>query len=553
MLLSCQKEEVVQPIDSSFKNVQRIVRESCYRCHKDYDLSSEAQFLATSEIVPGRSDKSAFYKVLDYANLTKDQMPPDEKLPWNDVLSIKYWIDDLDSGTSQLENHYQPKKISPDELYMRCYSHLTGSLPTNKKKFHSREEAIHSCLEMFKNTKLVLDKKINYSNEQIKIINQFSRLHYSFFIPFDFFRANQDWATQDVIDQYGVSYYYILSLFDEDFSFKDIFKFNQPLEGIRLSKVESTYFSAFVHGQRFEKKSGEWRLGDDKKINDPWSPQLVERGELIGIRRIPIERDKISAYVPGHRPTKAIKKDVKIHKHFGGGVLGSQQYLLAYANRDMGVKSDGKVKMNRAWSKSILTNFLCRDLPVIGKKDVLGLVKKNSTIPFKRKTNCMMCHYTMDSLSGLLRNIESFQTNSFEVPGEVLHSRHMRSFHHKDLKAEVHDEDSKDFHLSLPSGAFIYRDLQGRLHNKKLDSLNDLGEYLVGVPEVYSCIVSRYYEFFTGHRVKIEKKKEGSKQGSHLRFVSRLADELKQHQSLRETISSILKSDVYAYEFFINK
>ena len=71
-------------------------------------------------------------------------------------------------------------------------------------------------------------------------------IYYILLIPFDFFRANQDWGTQEIVDQYGPALYFNLAVFDDDFKFNDIFKSQKHLEGIRKSESRNDYYSSFV-------------------------------------------------------------------------------------------------------------------------------------------------------------------------------------------------------------------------------------------------------------------------------------------------------------------
>ena len=109
LIISCKKDFKESEIDSSFKNVQRIVSNSCIECHKDYNISNEENFLKLGLVVPGDPLKSRLYKTINYPNLTLKQMPPEEKIPWNDVLSIKYWIQELKDNEADTDNQYQAK------------------------------------------------------------------------------------------------------------------------------------------------------------------------------------------------------------------------------------------------------------------------------------------------------------------------------------------------------------------------------------------------------------------------------------------------------------
>lgn len=552
LIISCKKDFKESEIDSSFKNVQRIVSNSCIECHKDYNISNEENFLKLGLVVPGDPLKSRLYKTINYPNLTLKQMPPEEKIPWNDVLSIKYWIQELKDNEADTDNQYQAKTLTGKAFFQRCFSHLTGSLPSQEiiDKITTKQKALSFCERILNEAKLSLNSKTVESDLSKNILNNFNRLHLSFFIPFDFFRANQDWGTQEIVDQYGPALYFNLAVFDDDFKFNDIFKSQKHLEGIRKSESRNDYYSSFVHGERYKIEGTEWRLGDDMDVNIPWSPSLIERGSLVGIREVEKNRSQLKAYVPGHRFVKSVKESVNIYEHFGGGVLGSQQYLLAYGDRDLGVFADGKVRLDRGWSKSVISNFLCRDLPVVKQDDVKLLINPKSDLSFKRKNNCMMCHYTMDNMAGVLRNLSSISTNNFEVPGLLLHSRHIKQHSGRKMTSDIHDAAVSDFHLSKPEGKFAFRDMDNKLHISKIDNLSDLGESLLATPDLYTCMVSKYYQHFTGVSFRPSLSDKNDNKNGHYKFIRKEANLLKKHGNLKRTILNILNSEVYAQEYY---
>ena len=127
---------------------------------------------------------------------------------------------------------------------------------------------------------------------------------------------------------------------------------------------------------------------------------------------------------------------IDLFKSAGGGALGSHAFILQnmddnfpklYAGEDLydnpqngtRVVADGSVKIQRRWAKRALSDFLCREVPVINYSDLdsdeVEYVDVNSSIPFRRKIMCMGCHATMDQMAMSARNIILEQTGGVNI------------------------------------------------------------------------------------------------------------------------------------------
>lgn len=90
-----------------------------------------------------------------------------------------------------------------------------------------------------------------------------------------------------------------------------------------------------------------------------------------------------------------------------GGILGASSYLLLNVNETLEFGANGGRKMPRKWSKAILHDFLCRQLPAIRVEDAIPCVVADSSVCFRRQAKCTQCHATIDRLASTLRGFRS--------------------------------------------------------------------------------------------------------------------------------------------------
>tara|TARA_B100000925_G_scaffold45266_1_gene29524 strand:- start:12322 stop:15237 length:2916 start_codon:yes stop_codon:yes gene_type:complete len=113
---------------------------------------------------------------------------------------------------------------------------------------------------------------------------------------------------------------------------------------------------------------------------------------------------------------------IDLFRSAGGGAMGSHAFVLqnmditfpkVMANNLKGsaknrhrVVSDGSVKIQRRWAKRVLSDFLCREVPVINYDDLETVYEDtSSSIPFRKSASCMTCHATMDQMAMTARNV----------------------------------------------------------------------------------------------------------------------------------------------------
>ena len=102
----------------------------------------------------------------------------------------------------------------------------------------------------------------------------------------------------------------------------------------------------------------------------------------------------------------------------GGGALGGLDY---WANNNTNITNNGQravirhtsnEKFARRWARQILSDFLCREVPVLNSIDSLSVndVTQDSYVDhtFRNDGSCMECHSTLDRISASVRNIASY-------------------------------------------------------------------------------------------------------------------------------------------------
>jgi hypothetical protein len=288
---------------------------------------------------------------------------------------------------------------------------------------------------------------------------------------------------------------------------------------------------------------------------------LVPFGKLVGVEEInqSIVVPDVTTNANGKQPLPAqtlelgnaiavAKSNVQINKHFGGGLLGSQVFILKNSNltpTDVagGPTNDPESVVARRISKRIFEDLLCQQMPTLSEEDVMGEVLPNSPHGFRQSTSCMSCHSSMDPMANAYRNFIEYRkiavanTNSISYIG---------------LNQLSINPSSSVFALQTPTATLKYRDHKNILVNKPVTGLVGLGLELSQSDDFYRCIVKKYYEFFTGYNINLAPRNipeaANTKQIQfHRNKIYSLAEQLKSHQSLMQMIDGILKSEAFIY------
>lgn len=358
--------------------------------------------------------------------------------------------------------------------------------------------------------------------------------------------------THDVLDSGIVGYYVTKSLFsDKPYSWvvtaDEYLKGLRysPLERSRRSRVSPTYkMSAFRWGHPRNSKGEVDYTNGIYPDYDP--PDYVQLGKLVGIQT---QDPKIF-----YKELINNNADVDLFKT-EAGALSSPSYVILNNAITTGV-SNGGLKNHRRWSRAVLNDFLCRDVPVIRSVDALSYLDTSgeSPLPFRHGISCMKCHATMDQMAKVNRNTQmKFATGdrcNVVSTAFLHHHPHTKAEHPNDFDGWV-DKNDGQYHLKPNNGVFLFRGYDGKLHNEQVSGFDELGETIAGIDDYYVCAAKRYLHFFTGVDIPLMDMGDmtnaplNSTEKEYLNFLSNLGKDLKKHQDLKKTIRRIIASEAF--------
>jgi hypothetical protein len=210
------------------------------------------------------------------------------------------------------------------------------------------------------------------------------------------------------------------------------------------------------------------------------------------------------------------------------------QIILLNSGQQDG-KMDGEFNTHRRWAKSILTNLLCLELPLLKKEQAEHYVIKNSSIPFQRKSECMQCHVTMDNLASVIRNVELYNT---AVDGFQMISLKGAYVHPINPKSNL-------FYNQSTHGEIILN-LDNRLVKYELNNVNELGKWIAKNKNFYSCSLKKVFTFLTGQNTtqvnSVSTTNEAKEKWS---FIDNLTDSFMKNQNYREAMLEIINSKYF--------
>lgn len=267
-------------------------------------------------------------------------------------------------------------------------------------------------------------------------------------------------------------------------------------------------------------------------------PDIVDSGQLVGIKAAtPLILPNFFPVV-GSGPLRKVIVNAAVgfdaNRHFGGGILGSQNFIANNANLIQGQLPQDVTLINRRLTNRIYEDLLCHQMPTLSAQDVAGEVDPKSSHPFQNGASCMQCHSGIDPLAYSYRNIMNFRTTltrndlglaitgMYQVP--VVPSANV-------------------FAASAPAGRLMYRRLlDGSLQKRNVNGIADIGAALATERDLYLCAAKKYYAFFTGVNVSLIRESEEPLEKFHQGEVSRLAETLRQTQDLEKMIAEIFAS-----------
>lgn len=435
------------------------------------------------------------------------------------------------------------------EKFKTCFALFTGERVNIdhslfKQVINNSKSGVNACMELLtkanfnSNNTIRQNNSGEYDSEASRIIREFNFLHRSFFEIPSFTDLSEVVAigdAPDVFDENVPAYYWTYNLFKSNIPLSEIVKANYSFRAIRYSTISST--------RRLRRA----QTGTELTIEEGWNPPLVQTGTLVGIKKDTLTFSN-SKLIYGSTQFQG----QNANEHFGGGVIGSNVYILSNAGRyGYRERSTGGLKVYRRWSKHVLSDLLCRGAPSLRITDVESEVEVDSSFPFRRSASCMQCHSSMDPLAGNLRNIQTVGHSTPARPFIAFKFPVTEPARENSFLPSV-DED-KDFYKRPPHGRIKFRSYDGELIEKVTNSLQDLGEFISNSKDFYACTAKKYYKFLTGIEANLTDLGDptspqlNSTEKFHREKVIELGEKLKDHQNLQKLIKEIISLEVFIY------
>lgn len=242
---------------------------------------------------------------------------------------------------------------------------------------------------------------------------------------------------------------------------------------------------------------------------------FIGQGALMGVKPQP-------SFITPIRPLRAtinangsvatIATNYENHNyywHMGGGILGSQMYMLK--NTNLGVNAliggtsvnDPYTSVPRRFTSRIYEDLLCHTLPTLTEADVRADVDVNSPHGFRQTASCMRCHTSFDPLAGVYRNIVVGHTTNALVNEPRYTPGRSRGSPAATLFKMTTSSTPNIYALRSPTGTLKFRDHRGALTSKTVSSVAQLGAEIAKSGDFYRCMAKRYYHFLTGVNVSL--------------------------------------------------
>lgn len=441
--------------------------------------------------------------------------------------------------------------LSNEAIYFRCYGQMARGRPAaNDPRLVAVRAGTRTgpeaCGDLLASARLGSDGQVQTPTAKA-VLKTFQDFHALWFPANDFNELPYDDPNYDLYDIGEAALHVTHALFSTGSKYSEVVTANRTYEAARSTPRAPDFL---VYWPTAARSSVTDRVRYDARmfrtgVGTPWAPKRVEFGTLNGIRPIPARRDVLS-HVSGPREV-----DLDIHRPLGGGIAGTIPYLLLNLGRYEGEHANGGLVMPRRWSKAVLKDLLCRELPMVRATDALPLVEPASDLSFRTSPTCMQCHGTMDALAGVIRGVGLVRTAKGPGDYSYLVTKHIV------VAPPADPADPKPpFESQSPTARVYFRDLNGTLVDQNVTGLDGLGAFLATRDDLYVCAAKRYYAFFTGVDVRLQDPADPGltqptgEERRHLDEVRRLGAQLREDQNLQALIGRIFALPVYASPTF---
>jgi len=461
--------------------------------------------------------------------------------------------------------------LSQVALFHRCYAHLTGKRasfnhPLLQQVRSGAITAVNACMEVLDQARFDSDGEMLQpsSEDGVRVIHQLYQFHRSWFSVLDLSTRPATYASSEV-------------------------RVTDPTEPalflthLLLNSSNPNYKEAFTgrYSVRAKRSEGAWFFAppgtyDPWRLLQPYSEAraALQYGELRGVSRY--EDNDHTWFRPSgesltdfnHGQSQYSKK---AYRSYHGGIMGLSSFLWMNGGFDAAnVVPNGADRMPRKWVAHIMSDLLCRDLPVLRLSDVSAEVDEylrgftaENRLPYRSDATCASCHSTTDPASAAIRNLRFIKVaESSRLDSEELAMAFAKT---ADLEEPSHEAShmihaDSDFEIKKPKARLRYRSFSGELKDSEdiiasptdiFDALSKLGDFIAAQDDAYVCAAARYFHFFTGIQVNLsdpgdERSPIPTESDLYYKnIVVGLGQGLKSSQKLRSLIEQILSSEIY--------
>jgi hypothetical protein len=436
--------------------------------------------------------------------------------------------------------------LTQEQKFKRCFAQLTQSkLPESSAILldvrAGKLTAADACMQLLNATSFKdTDNRLNEAahSHTKAIVATLHKLHTGFFGDTDFpnFTSSRQFQGMgDIYDAEAPALYMTYAMFKPGMPLSSVLNARNMMRAIRTD--ENPLLGAASNADRTLSGFGS-------------ELPYAAKGELLGL--YPVMSEWETPYV--FRPTSSttdIRGNIKIAKHYGGGILGDPAFLSMATAQTTTSRANGAERMPRKFAKAVYSDLLCRPLPVIRREDAVSFVSPSSVIEFRTSSGCVRCHASMDRMAAAIRG---FKYHNVGNGTSDIRGGNFVELEAATLPAEAGWPASIDGqYFRRPANAVLYfRNYRGELVNRQVRGLDELGTAIAEQDDFYACMAKRYYSYFTGINVELADPLDpenplvlSERDRRHLDRVIGLGQQLKQNQSLKGLIKLIIESEDY--------
>lgn len=447
----------------------------------------------------------------------------------------------------------QTRPLNEEQLFYRCYTQLAGKRPSRQNALlvgvrNGGQTALEACGSLLDSVVLNATTGLvdSSTTEKLDVLNTLHRFHSGWFSVRDFEAFDVSSNVARVLDVGESGLYVTKILFDADTKYEQLLKYSQVPMAIRqthraMPRVQGNNTISTITS------------------NDAAS-RLVQEGTLRGVTwRTNAHALKIADIIDA-----GMYDDIKATlgasphntqssaQHLGNGVIGLPSYFIM--NYGHTLTQNAVTRHARRWSKNLISDLLCRDVPVLRFEDIQTRhVQPASQIAYRKSSSCMRCHATIDPMADVARNWEIFEAPSTLNNNNIL----THVFVHTPLAENLDPmtisaaDGEWSFFRTRPTGNLYMRSFDGKLIETPLNNPTALASQLVANDDLYVCAARRYFEYFTGIKVSLQDIGDVNQptmtpsERHYRKLVETLGLNFKQHQNMRRLIKEIWELPLY--------